>query len=356
VPSPKTPRPLSDFARLVSRHRDAWLNVLGNPLADGHGCRLAPPPAPPNVEPALTAARERIERDDLPADVRNSLGQRLCELEEAHQAFVAEAQLSHAAGVKEATHGIYVLNRPLPGRLPNRPAEADQPADVVERLSGALLDFEALANLAEFPPAHHDLPPEPPLAERAAKYRRMVVQARDALRGAASAGQLPPDGQAIVDRMLNRWERYLREETPPGRRLVTTAAEAADALNAILRELDGRESLRPKVATPAGAAQPAHIEQASPQAEGTRANGTVTPPEQTSPVARAIALMWDHHRRHNKLMPVTGLLKLITDTSKASLYRDPGFRAARAAIKKALRGNLPGGFLGKDGRVEAEDE
>src|SRR5690242_275606 len=49
--------------------------------------------------------------------------------------------------------------------------------------------------------------------------------------------------------MLSRSERYFGEEPPPERRLVATAAEAADALNAILRELDNRESLRPEVAT-----------------------------------------------------------------------------------------------------------
>jgi hypothetical protein len=125
----------------------------------------------------------------------------------------------------------------------------------------------------------------------------------------------------------------------------------ADTCRQALTHADQRLALQLE-----GAGQPAHIEQASPQAEGTRANGTVTPPEQTSPVARAIALMWDHHQRHKKLMPVAGLLKLIPDTSKASLYRDPGFRAARAAIKSALRGNLPSGYRGDDGRVEAEDE
>jgi hypothetical protein len=79
------------------------------------------------------------------------------------------------------------------------------------------------------------------------------------------------------------------------------------------------------------------------------------PPEQKSPVARAIAVMWDHRRKHDKLMTLNSLLQLLPDTSRSALYRFPEFTAARAAIKETLRGTVPRGHKTTGGCVEAED-
>lgn len=76
--------------------------------------------------------------------------------------------------------------------------------------------------------------------------------------------------------------------------------------------------------------------------------------DQVSAVARAIAIMYDHHKKHRKLMTVPDLLTLVPGASKSTLYRDEGFKAARAAIRQSLQGELPKGYAA-EGRVEAED-
>jgi hypothetical protein len=65
--------------------------------------------------------------------------------------------------------------------------------------------------------------------------------------------------------------------------------------------------------------------------------------------------MLDHQKKHGNLMSVGALLKLIPDTSRTTLYRDPRFKAARAAIRKSLHGVVPKGHTVQGGGVEAED-
>lgn len=78
------------------------------------------------------------------------------------------------------------------------------------------------------------------------------------------------------------------------------------------------------------------------------------PREQVSPVARAIAFMFDHQRKHRRLITMDTLLQLIPDISRTALYDDDGFKAARAAAKKSLLMAVPKGHRTQDG-VEAED-
>jgi hypothetical protein len=79
------------------------------------------------------------------------------------------------------------------------------------------------------------------------------------------------------------------------------------------------------------------------------------PPEQVSPVARAIGIMLDYQKKHGELMPIPALLKLVPDISKSALYRDPRFKAAREAIRKSRFGTVPKGHRIQGGGVEAED-
>jgi hypothetical protein len=80
--------------------------------------------------------------------------------------------------------------------------------------------------------------------------------------------------------------------------------------------------------------------------------------EQTSPIARAIALMTEHQRNSRKLLTVREILKAIPDATKSTLYRSPLFRAARKAIKQSLRAHIPKGYKSADGNMDAfsEDE
>jgi hypothetical protein len=72
-------------------------------------------------------------------------------------------------------------------------------------------------------------------------------------------------------------------------------------------------------------------------------------------VARAIALMIDHHKRHGELMKVRDLLRLVPDTSRPALYRDKSFVATRQTIKAVLAQRVPRGHRTEGGGIEAED-
>jgi hypothetical protein len=78
--------------------------------------------------------------------------------------------------------------------------------------------------------------------------------------------------------------------------------------------------------------------------------------EQISPIARAIALLHDHAQRFRKLMKNAELKALMPDTSIATLYRDPQFKAARKAIKDSLRADIPRGRKDAQGNIDAFDE
>jgi len=78
--------------------------------------------------------------------------------------------------------------------------------------------------------------------------------------------------------------------------------------------------------------------------------------EQTSPVARAMVLMYDHKNRFGKLMTVNKILEMIPDTNRAALYRDKNFVAAREAIKESLQMKPPSGFKNIDGEMDARAE
>ncbi len=75
--------------------------------------------------------------------------------------------------------------------------------------------------------------------------------------------------------------------------------------------------------------------------------------EQTSPVARAMVLMYDHKNRFGKLMTVDKILEMIPDTNRAALYRDKNFVATRNALRKSLRMKPPLGFKSSDGKIDA---
>jgi hypothetical protein len=73
--------------------------------------------------------------------------------------------------------------------------------------------------------------------------------------------------------------------------------------------------------------------------------------EQTSPVARAIALMLQYDREGQRIPPVKTLAQM-AGTSKPTLYRDPQFRATRQALKAKRRGFPPKGYKTPDGDIE----
>jgi hypothetical protein len=78
--------------------------------------------------------------------------------------------------------------------------------------------------------------------------------------------------------------------------------------------------------------------------------------EQTSPVARAIALMLDRQKQTGKLMKIRELKALMPGVSIATLYRDAQFKATRRAIKDSLRANIPHGHKDAEGSIDAYDE
>ncbi len=268
------PRPLSAFAQAVSQHRDAWLNVLGNPVAEpdkprGKSTRgkprpprQAPRPQPTGVKEARKAAEEGVRRGRFPVKVRRSLEQACRELWDAYVAYVEEAERAYAEGLS-FVEGVPVLNR---YRAPDGEAFG-RPPEALNRLGRALLTLEALANIAEATrtieytrtnegrildakvvgigiPTTHPTPTELPFYRRSSLFRGRVLQSIAALRGAASAGQRAPDFQGKLDDSLTWWEWYLHEETPPARRTVRTVHEAAEALNELVREAERREVLR----------------------------------------------------------------------------------------------------------------
>jgi hypothetical protein len=82
---------------------------------------------------------------------------------------------------------------------------------------------------------------------------------------------------------------------------------------------------------------------------------TPTGDEQTSPVARAIALMLDYDRRGRRI--TVEEIARVVGLSRAALYRDPQFRAARAALKARRRSHgPPRGHKDVQGNVDAWDE
>jgi hypothetical protein len=212
-----------------------------------------------------SAARTQIGKSRFPAGVRQQLAAALQELREAHQAFIEEAERSHAAGV-HTVWGVVVLERPLPG------TSIDRPAEVVARLASALQDFEALARLVEATrtltytkesrgrildgaapevgiPTPHPTLPELPFLQRAERFCGRVRQAIAALRGATSGWPAPaPDYQGKVDRALAWWGWLLHDETPPPRRIVADVHEAADALQELIREAERRDVWRTPLA------------------------------------------------------------------------------------------------------------
>jgi hypothetical protein len=238
--------PLRAFVDAVAAHRDAWLNVLGNPLrrlesvlTDGTDSAVAAvlaerphhtlndPPVGPDLETLMEGAEARIAQGDLPVDIRTCLRSLLRDLCDAHQVFTAEVRRSHAEGVHEVL-GTPVLKRPLPGE------SNDEPLSVLDRLDYALMDFQSLVNVVEATRTitytqtgdgkildgqvvevgiltPHDFSPEPSFAKRTELFRHRVKQSVIVLRGAASAGQRTPDYQAKVDEALTWWARHLHQ-------------------------------------------------------------------------------------------------------------------------------------------------
>jgi len=77
--------------------------------------------------------------------------------------------------------------------------------------------------------------------------------------------------------------------------------------------------------------------------------------EQTSPAARAIALMldFDHRGRRVTVKKIVSILKC----SRSTLYRDPQFQATRKALKARRQGPTPPhGYKEEQGTVEARYE
>ncbi len=241
--------PLRGFVHAVSAHRDDWLNVMGNPrrklesvlesadnpevaavLARQPTHTLADCPEYPSLKPIKEAADAMIDQSDLRPGERDRLRAASDELLEAHRMFAEAARRSYDGGLREADHGIPVLRLPLP-------------EEAICRLAEALLDADWCANMVERERAYHNPPAVLSLTDRAAQIRKRIEQARDHMRGAATAGQRPPKCQEPLDEMLLAWERHLAEWTPPARRVVTTPVEAADALNDLLREMERRQVL-----------------------------------------------------------------------------------------------------------------
>jgi hypothetical protein len=89
------------------------------------------------------------------------------------------------------------------------------------------------------------------------------------------------------------------------------------------------------------ASQPSAIGEASPLS-----------PEQMDPAANAIALMikWDKEGRRYTVLQ----LAKVVGVSKATLHRDPQFRAARRALRAAYK--PPKGSKDSNGNLEAYDD
>jgi hypothetical protein len=75
--------------------------------------------------------------------------------------------------------------------------------------------------------------------------------------------------------------------------------------------------------------------------------------EQMSPTARAIALMLDRKTATGKVPTIEEILLAIPDAKRSSLYRDPTFKAARAALK--ARSSISKGSKDGDGTIDAID-
>ena len=73
----------------------------------------------------------------------------------------------------------------------------------------------------------------------------------------------------------------------------------------------------------------------TPGQEAGREPAQIGLPEQISPVTRAIATMMDCHKRTGKIPKVEDLALAVGIKSRATLYRDPRFRAARKALRAA---------------------
>jgi hypothetical protein len=73
--------------------------------------------------------------------------------------------------------------------------------------------------------------------------------------------------------------------------------------------------------------------------------------EQTDPVTRAIALLLAADKEGKPI--IVKNLPGIVGCSRATLYRDPQFRATMKAIKFNKRANIPKGSKGREGELEA---
>jgi hypothetical protein len=100
------------------------------------------------------------------------------------------------------------------------------------------------------------------------------------------------------------------------------------------------------------------------QAHGAVAADAAQPPapppqtpsiEQTSPVARAIVLLLESDRCGQQI--TVDQIIAIVGCSRATLYRDPQFRATRKALKEKRQGTPPPrGHKDASGKLEAEEE
>jgi hypothetical protein len=95
--------------------------------------------------------------------------------------------------------------------------------------------------------------------------------------------------------------------------------------------------------------------QAAPEPENLPTADPPAPPEQMTPLAKAIAFMYARSKATGKL-PTIKEVESITGHGKSSFYRDPAFKDARKAIKGLLRARIPRGHKTSAGNVEAYDD
>jgi hypothetical protein len=125
------------------------------------------------------------------------------------------------------------------------------------------------------------------------------------------------------------------------RDLVELAREGCDAGSAMAHLGEGTEA--PEALTKDAATQKAQV----PTTGGPAL-------DQLRPTAKAIAFMLDRVKQTGKLPQIKDILQAIPDARKATLYRDPDFRAARKALKEQAL-DIRHGHKTSEGDLEAED-